>query len=145
MESLGLTLKDTSQLMRRRFETYARSVGVTRAQWQVLFGVSRNPGINQAGLAYRLEVETITLGRIVDRLEEAGLVERRADPGDRRVWRLHLTAKAEPVLEKLHRIADRLQAEATAGFSEDELATLQAYLARVRANVAAGNAEAAQA
>ena len=143
MESLGYLLKDTSRLLLRRFESYTRPLGVTRAQWQVMFGISRTEGINQAGLADRLDMENITLGRIVDRLEEAGLVERRADPDDRRVWRLYLTDKAQPILTELRTIADRLQAEAVAGISPDELRTLTDLLARVRANVTAPTVAAA--
>ncbi len=145
MESLGFMLNDTARLMRRRFDGYARAVGVTRAQWQVLFGISRNEGINQAGLADRMEVENITLCRMIDRLEESGLVERRADPGDRRVWRLYLTAKSAPVLAQLLEVADRLQGEALAGITAAEEATLLQLLARVRANITARPAEAAQA
>lgn len=83
-ESLAFLLGDTSRLLRRRFDARARAFGVSRAQWQVLFALSRNEGINQTGLADYLEVETITLCRMVDRLAEAGLVERRPDPADRR-------------------------------------------------------------
>lgn len=145
MESLGFMLNDTARLMRRRFDGYARAVGVTRAQWQVLFGISRNEGINQAGLADRMELENITLCRMIDRLEESGLVERRADPGDRRVWRLYLTPKSEPVLAQLLEVAGRLQGEALSGITAAEEATLLQLLARVRANVTARPLEAARA
>lgn len=144
-ESVGFLLSDTARLMRKRFDCYARSLGVTRAQWQVLVTLSRTEGINQAGLADRLEVESITLGRIVDRLEEAGLVERRADPADRRMWRLYLTPKAGPVLEQLRALGNRLQLEVVAGLSEAELNQFEAILMRLRANLSAKPAEAEQA
>ena len=102
---LAPLISDTARFLRRRFDARARTVGVSRAQWTVLFALSRNEGINQAGLADMLEVETITVGRMVDRLEEAGLVERRADPADRRAWRLHLMPRAHPVLRALRQVA----------------------------------------
>ena len=145
MESFGFLLNDTSRLMRRRFDGYARALGVTRAQWQTLLGISRNEGINQAGLADRLEIENITLCRMVDRLEESGLVERRADPKDRRVWRLHLTAKSMPVIAQLHDIASRLQSEMAAGLSAEEQALLEDLLMRVRMNITSRAVETAQA
>ncbi|MBC7505892.1 MAG: MarR family transcriptional regulator, partial [Sandarakinorhabdus sp.] len=82
-DSFGVLITDSARLLRRRFDARARGLGVSRAQWQVLFILSRTEGINQAGLAEALDVETITVGRMVDRLADAGLVERRADPADR--------------------------------------------------------------
>jgi MarR family transcriptional regulator, transcriptional regulator for hemolysin len=142
-ETLGFILHDAARLMRRRFDGYARAIGVTRAQWQVLFALSRAEGITQTGLADRLELENITVGRIVDRLEEAGLVERRADPADRRVWRLHLTAKAGPVLDRLRALGDDVLAEAVVGFAPAERERLAELLSRMRANLVAKPADAA--
>ena len=93
-ENLAAMLADTARLMRRSFDARARQIGVTRPQWRVLSVLRRHEGINQGGLAELLEVEPITVCRMVDRLQEAGLVERRPDPADRRSWRLFLTAKA---------------------------------------------------
>jgi len=132
---------DSSRFFRRRFDARARTLGVSRAQWQVMFALSRNVGINQAGLAEALDVETITVGRMVDRLEEAGFVERRADPADRRAWRLHLTDRAHPVLEELRAMGEIVMAEALAGISADEQAQLAALLTRLRANLS-GRADA---
>lgn len=134
-DSLAFLLKDTSRLLRRRFDAKARSLGVSRAQWQVLFGLSRNEGTNQTGLADYLEVETITLCRMVDRLEEAGLVERRADPADRRAWRLHLTPAAHPLLEQLREIGDDVVEEAQAGIDPADLAAAMTALTVMRANL----------
>ncbi len=128
-------LSDTARFLRRRFDARARSLGVSRAQWTVLFALSRNEGINQAGLAEMLEVETITVGRMVDRLEEAGFVERRADPADRRAWRLHLTPKAHPVLDALRAVADHVMGDALSGVAPDEQAALIDVLTRVRTNL----------
>ncbi len=134
-DSLAILISDSARLLRRRFDARARCLGVSRAQWQVLFALSRNEGINQAGLAEALDVETITVGRMVDRLEEAGLVERRADPADRRAWRLHLTARAHPILDELRGVADTVMAETFAGIGEAEQAAVTAVLTRVRSNL----------
>lgn len=134
-DSLAILIGDTSRLLRRRFDARARCLGVSRAQWQVLFALSRNEGINQAGLAEALDVETITVGRMVDRLADAGFVERRADPADRRAWRLHLLPRAHPVLEELRRVGDTVMQETLAGLGPDGEAMLTALLTRVRSNL----------
>lgn len=134
-ESIAFLLGDVSRLIRRRFDARARSLGVSRAQWQVLFALSRNEGINQTGLADYLEVETITLCRMVDRLADAGLVERRADPADRRAWRLHLTAAAHPLFDRLKALGDEIVAEGVVGIDGDGLATAVAALSAMRINL----------
>jgi len=134
-DGIGYLLSDSARLLRRRFDERARSLGVSRPQWQVLFALSRAEGTNQAGLAELLDVETITVGRMVDRLEDAGLVERRADPADRRAWRLHLTPRAHPVLDALREVAAGVMTETFEGLGEDGEAALAALLTRVRANL----------
>ena len=134
-DSLAILIGDTSRLLRRRFDARARCLGVSRAQWQVLFALSRNEGINQVGLAEALDVETITVGRMVDRLADAGLVERRADPADRRAWRLHLTAPAHPILAALREVGDQVMAETLAGLGTEGEAALADLLTRVRSNL----------
>ena len=136
-DSLGFLLSDVSRLIRRRFDERARLIGATRAQWRTLVILSRNEGINQGGLAELLEVEPITLCRMIDRLEEAGLVERRRDPADRRAWLIYLTAKAGPVLANVRVIADGLFEDALAGLSDADRATLTALLERMRENLCA--------
>src|SRR5579862_6048230 len=91
-------LHDVARLMRTRADQHARRFGMTRAQWVILSWLERQAGISQSDLAGLVEVEPITVCRLVDRLEAQGLVERRNDPKDRRVKRLHLTPKAEPML-----------------------------------------------
>jgi DNA-binding MarR family transcriptional regulator len=134
-DTIGVLESDVTRLLRRRFDAQARSIGVSRAQWRVLIALARAEGINQAGLAERLDVETITVGRMVDRLEEAGLVERRADPADRRAWRLFLTPRAHPILAELQAVAVGVRAEMLAGLSVDEEAALQGLLQRLRGNL----------
>jgi DNA-binding MarR family transcriptional regulator len=129
-------LADSSRLIRRAFDARARAIGVTRPQWQVLSALRRHPGINQGALAEMLDVDPITVCRMVDRLQDASLVERRSDPADRRAWRLHLLPKADEIVVQLRPLADALQADALEGVETDELAALTALLDRVNANLA---------
>lgn len=128
---------DVGRLFRKRFNVAARELGVTGPQWRMLAAIKRTPGTTQGALANWLEVEAITAGRMIDRLEKAGLVERRDDPCDRRSWRLYLTAQSERVMGGLSEFAEIVFAEALAGFAPEEHATLLALLERVRANLAA--------
>src|SRR5580765_3090506 len=108
METLPFEIGETAHALRKAFDRRAVGLGVTRAQWKVLFRLTRQPGMRQIELADMLDIEPITLSRIVDRLEEAGLVERAADPADRRAWRLHVTARAQPLIKKLRAVADQM-------------------------------------
>ena len=132
---LGALVHDVARLWRKRFEQRAATLGFTRSQWQVLVFLSRNEGIHQAGLAELMDVEPITLVRILDRLEARGLVERRQHPKDRRVWLLHLTPEAHPSLEVLRRIGDAARAEALAGLSPEEQERLSDALTRMKVNL----------
>ncbi|RVT40888.1 MarR family winged helix-turn-helix transcriptional regulator [Sphingobium algorifonticola] len=134
-DHLGFYLSDIARLMRKHFDEAARDMGVTGAQWRVLFTLVRMPGINQGQIAERLEVEPITTCRMIDRLEQAGLVERRRDPADRRVWQIHLTAAAQPLLAELEAIADRMTAHSLRGFSPVETTQLRDMLDRLRTNL----------
>jgi DNA-binding MarR family transcriptional regulator len=136
METLPFEIGETAHALRKAFDRRAVGLGVTRAQWKVLFRLERQPGLRQIELADMLDIEPITLSRIVDRLEEAGHVERVADPADRRAWRLHVTAKAQPLIEKLRRVADQMIAEAFAGIDPDEIEITRKVLARARGNAA---------
>ena len=93
--------------------------------------------MKQVELAERLDVEPITAGRTIDRLEEAGLVERRRDPVDRRAWRLFLTDKATPMIERLKLVAEEVLAGAVAGIDANEVAAMRKTLQRIRENVSA--------
>lgn len=134
-DTFGFLLSDTARLLRKRFDERARQHGATRAQWKALLAISRNEGINQGTLADLLEVEPITLCRLVDRMEEGGLVERRRDPNDRRAWQLFLTDKAGPVLEELHATADELMGQALFGISEAQIVMMTGLLDQIRDNL----------
>ena len=140
-DTLGFLISDVSRLMRKRFDERARLVGATRAQWKTLVTLSLNEGLNQGALADRLEVEPITLCRMIDRLEESGLVERRRDPADRRAWRIYLTDAAQPVLAKLRGYADEMFDGALEGLDEGDRAALSASLTRIRENLATEQSE----
>ena len=135
MESLPFEIGETAHALRRAFDRRAAALGVTRAQWKVLFRLSRTPGLRQVELADMLDVEPITLSRIVDRLAEANLVERRADPADRRAWRLFVTDGAMPLVAKLRRLGKAMTEEAFAGIPKAQLDILQETLGRVRDNL----------
>jgi MarR family transcriptional regulator for hemolysin len=98
---LVVLLYEVARIMRTKFDQRARARGMTRAQWHILARVERQPGLSQSELAAICEVEPITVARLVDRLEERGLLERRPDPHDRRIWRLHNLPPAEPILEEI--------------------------------------------
>jgi MarR family transcriptional regulator for hemolysin len=133
--SFGFILHDIARLMRKRFDQRARALGLSRSQWQVLAHLSRHQGINQSGLAEILEIENITLGRLIDRMEEAGWVERRPDPNDRRARRLYMTEKVEPMMERMRALAEETRNEALIGLPSAEREALLDMLTHVRANL----------
>lgn len=137
MEPSLIEIGETAHALRRAFDRRASALGVTKAQWRVLVKVSRYPGLRQVELADHLDIEPITLCRIVDRLEESGLIERQRDPADRRAWQLQLTEKAGPLIEKLKIIGAGLSDEAFAGLTQADVETLRRGLATVRDNIAA--------
>jgi len=134
-QTVGFLLHDVARLLRKRFEQQARDLGLTRSQWQVLAYLARNEGIHQGGLAELLEVEPITLGRIVDKLQAAGLVDRRPHARDRRIWLLFLTEHARPKLAEIRAIGDITRSEALSGISAAEHARLLETLAHMKTNL----------
>src|SRR4051812_30603941 len=138
METLPFEIGETAHALRKAFDRLAVGLGVTRAQWKVLFKLTRTPGLRQVELADMLDLEPITLCRIVDRLQEARLVERTRDPVDRRAWRLHVTAQAQPLIDKLQAVGSQLVEQAFAGIDPKDIETTRAVLARVRENAARG-------
>jgi DNA-binding MarR family transcriptional regulator len=137
--TLGYRINDLARLIRKRFDEESRDLGVTNSQWRVLVNVLRQPGINQGTLSELMEVEPITTCRMVDRLEMAGLVERRRDPNDRRAWQIHLTDAAMPLIDKLKERAAELNAVAIAGLAERDQAEFVRMLDMIRLNLS-GNA-----
>lgn len=134
-ESIGFLLNDSARLFRRAFNARTRDMGITALQWRLISYLKRHEGIRQGPLAELIEVEPITLSRMVDRLEDAGLIERRADPTDRRAWRLHLTPRAADLMSSARDLTETLTEEATEGLSAAELDQLVTLVERVRANL----------
>ena len=126
--SFGFLVNDVARLFGRRFSHNGRRLGLTRAQCRTLARIARNEGINQAGLADLLEVRPMTLVRQIDRMEEAGWIERRPDPADRRARLLFLTDKARPILGRIRAVANETRDEALARLSPAEKAQLIALL-----------------
>jgi MarR family transcriptional regulator for hemolysin len=133
--NLGFLLHDVARLMRKRFEQNARDLGLTRAQGQVLVHLADNEGIHQGALAEKLGVEPITLTRILDRLEEAGLIERLLYRQDRRVRLLRLTPAAHPLIDAIFAVGAMTRDEAMAGVADEDRDRLFDILARMKVNL----------
>ena len=133
--NLGFLLHDVARLMRKRFEQNARDLGLTRSQCQVLAHLARNEGIHQGALAELLEIEPITLTRIIDRLEEAGLVERLLHHRDRRVRLLRLTPAAHPLIDGIFAIGAVTRGESLDGVSEEDRDRLFDILSSMKTNL----------
>jgi MarR family transcriptional regulator, transcriptional regulator for hemolysin len=132
---LGFTLSDVGRLLRTYSDQRARELGTTRAQWAVLSRLQRCEGVKQNELAEALDIAPITLGRLVDKLTAAGLVERRDDAADRRAHRLYLTDEAEPTLRRLAALAEDVMARALSGLDEASIRELHEGLRTIKSNL----------
>lgn len=133
--TLSFLLHEVARLLRKFFEQRAKGLGLTRSQWQTLAYLSKNEGIHQAGLAELLEVEPITLVRILDKLEERGLVERRKHPTDRRIRLLYSREEARPLLDDIRRVAEITRSEALANVPEEDREHLIHTLTLMKSNL----------
>ncbi|MBY0619255.1 MarR family winged helix-turn-helix transcriptional regulator [Sphingomonas ursincola] len=134
-DSVGFLLNDTARLYRRTLDGMLRNLGMTSLQWRTVARLKREPGMRQSELADLLEVEPITLSRMIDRLADSGMVCRKPDPNDRRAWNLYLTDKTDGLIRQLEVEARRVENLAFAGLSEDERQMLAGLVERVRANL----------
>jgi MarR family transcriptional regulator for hemolysin len=130
--AVGFLIGDVTRLYRREFDRRAAHLGLTRVQWRALRRIERVEGLTQAGLAEDLELAPIAVGRVLDRLEKAGFIERRPDPADRRCWRLHLAPGSAMVMASVDRIANELREEVFAGIDLDELRTAERVMATLK-------------
>jgi MarR family transcriptional regulator for hemolysin len=128
-------LYDVARLMRTRFDRWARTYGMTRAQGVILARLARQPGMTQNEMAGLCEVEPITVGRLVDRLEARGLLERRLDPSDRRIRRLHLLPASEPILREIQRYKQELFREVTEGLDEATVELVTSALLKMKSQL----------
>jgi DNA-binding MarR family transcriptional regulator len=132
---LLILLHDVARLVRVEADKRARVRGMTRAQWAFLLRLSRCPGMTQKEVADMLDVEPISVARLVDRMAAAGLVERRADAADRRVWRLFLLPSATGMLGELQRERERLTADMAAGLPPEVRETMIKGLQKMKSNL----------
>lgn len=133
--NIGFLVGDTSRMLRRIFNERLTHLGLTQAQWRALAHLSRNEGLNQVSLADRLDVQPITVARLIDKLVAAQLVERRPDPNDRRAQRLYLTVQAAPMLEQIWDVADETYAVVLKGMSDTERDQIIDLLTRMQVNL----------
>jgi MarR family transcriptional regulator, transcriptional regulator for hemolysin len=128
-------INDVARMLRTYADYKGAQFGVTRAQWAVLARLDRFEGLKQSELAEMLDLQPITLTRLLDRLCENGLIERRADPNDRRAKRLFLTPAARPMLEQLGVLAEETLGTALAGVSRESVEQIVTQLAVVKENL----------
>lgn len=131
----AFTLIDAARLLKTLADQEVRQLGMTRAQWAVLSRIERNEGLKQSEIADILEIQPITLTRLLDRLAENGLIERRPDEHDRRAWRLYLTPAAKPVVERLETLGREMLRSALKGISLDTVTRLTEEIGAVRDNI----------
>lgn len=135
--AIGRKLTVISRQLWQQFDQNMQSSGVSRAKWGLIAAVSRSPGATQRAIAAMLQVTEVTAGRMVDRLCEDGLLERRENPQDRRGYCVYLTPAATPLLDRIGEAAAVYEASAFAGFSDDDLVRFEALLDIIAGNIAA--------
>jgi len=131
----AIVLKDVARMIRTYADQQGNEFGVTYAKWVVLARLDRFEGLKQSELAEMLDLQPITLTRLVDRLCDSGMIERRADPNDRRAKRLFLTPACRPLLERLGALGEDLMATALAGVDRDQIENMVAQLAIIKENL----------
>ena len=131
-EYIGYMLSDVARLMRTVFDRRMRELGLTRGQWLVLTRLYRRPGSSQTELSDMLEIDRASAGRMIDRMEKNGWVERRADAGDRRINRLHLTSDARQVHADMWSVAEATVDDALSPLSAVERAQYTELTAKVK-------------
>jgi MarR family transcriptional regulator for hemolysin len=132
---IGFLIKDVGRLIGVYADQEVRRFGMTRAQWAVLSRLERFEGLKQAELAEMLDLQPITLTRLIDRLCDSGMIERRADPNDRRAKRLFLTPAAKPLMDRLDVLGDELMATVLEGIEPAETEQVVRHLGSVRENL----------
>jgi DNA-binding MarR family transcriptional regulator len=130
-------LVESSRLLRNYIDNRAKERGTTRAQWIVLFRLRQNEGLSQVDLAEVLELQPISLVRLLDRLVEHGLLERRHDPKDRRANRLFLTAKGRKLVDDLDSLRDAIATDVFQDLSKDAVQTTLDSLREVKERIKA--------
>jgi MarR family transcriptional regulator for hemolysin len=132
---LAFQLNDVARLLRTYADQAARHLGMTRAQWAVMARLERAEGLKQSELAEILDLQPITLTRLIDRLCDSGLIERRADPNDRRAKRLFLTPAAKPLMDRLDTLGKDLMATVLEGIAPERTGQMLEHLAALKGNL----------
>jgi Transcriptional regulators len=130
-------IMEVARLLKTYADQRARQYGMTRAQWAVLVRLDRSEGLKQSELAELLDLQPITLTRLLDRLSDNGLIERRADPNDRRANRLFLTPAARPLLERLTVLGEDMMGTVLAGLDAKTSERMLRDLGLVKENLRA--------
>jgi DNA-binding MarR family transcriptional regulator len=138
IDRLGFLIHDVQRLMRKRFEARASDVGLSAAQWRLMARVAKEEGVAQARLAELLEIEPISVSRLIDRMEEGGWIERRQDAADRRVRTIHPTPKAREVYARVKAMAVEVYEESLKGVPSETRRGLIAGLQAMVENLADG-------
>lgn len=131
----GWLVTDVARLTRTVFDRRVKALGLTRPQWLALVRLHRRPGASQSELADMMEIEKAPAGKIVDRMEEKGWVERRPDPADRRINRIHLTERGERVHAAIQPISTATIEDALEALKPAERDRLTSLLGRVKARL----------
>jgi MarR family transcriptional regulator, transcriptional regulator for hemolysin len=134
---IAFTLTDVARMLKTYADQRARSFGISRAQWAVLFRIDRTEGLKQSELAEMLDLQPISLTRLLDRLADNKLIERRPDPNDRRANRLYLTPAARPLLAKLAALGEDMMETVLAGLTQKDGARLLRDLGAMKDNLRA--------
>jgi MarR family transcriptional regulator for hemolysin len=134
---IAFTIMDVARLLRTYADQRARQFGISRAQWAVLIRIDRSEGLKQSELAEILDLQPISLTRLLDRLAENGLIERRADPNDRRANRLYLMPAARPMLDRLAELGTDMMATVLDGLETKAIERMLRDLGLVKDNLRA--------
>lgn len=135
LNGFGYLLNDTSRLLRRRFEQRAKGYNITSAQWRAMAQLSRHDGLTQVALAHLLEIEPMSVCRLIDRMEAGDFVKRLPDPVDKRAKLVYLTEKSRALLDVMRVVAMDVYEDAFAGFDEEERLGLVNALNRINENL----------
>jgi DNA-binding MarR family transcriptional regulator len=135
-KGLGFLLTDTARMLRKLIDRRLQPFGLTRAQWAVLAMLACRDGVSQSDLAEELEIEKSTVGRLIDHVEARGWIERRPLASDRRLWRVHLTEQARPLIERVTKVILATRNEMLRGLTVEQQSQFSDALALVKSNLA---------
>jgi DNA-binding MarR family transcriptional regulator len=133
----GFLLTDSARLLRKLIDRRLQPLGLSRAQWSILAILSNRDGLSQSQISDALEIEKSTAGRLIDQVEKSGWIERRPIPGDRRLWGVHLTDRAQQLIAEVESVILQTRAEMLRGLSAEQQQDLSELLQRVKANLSA--------